>query len=113
MFLVISYWEALPGKEAEFEAQGPATGDVLRRQPGVVLVEAFKSGGKYVVVHGYEDEAAYHAIVDNPDGEFGRTLVANRAEELGRTRVPEAPALQPPPQGLPLRGMGTARVLHR
>ena len=71
MYLVISEWEAHPGKDSEFEASGRAVRPVLLRQPGVVMVESFKSGSKLIVVHGYKDEAAYKAIVHDPDGEFG------------------------------------------
>ncbi len=84
MYLVVSYWEAVPGREADFDRLGPQVGAVLRQQPGVMLVEVFKSGGKHVAVHGYQDEATYHAIVDNPDGAFVRAVTETHIEEAGR-----------------------------
>ena len=55
MYLVVSYWEPLPGREAEFEKNGPKVGAMLRQQPGVVFVEGFKSGKRVVSVHAYRD----------------------------------------------------------
>ena len=49
-YLVVSYWKALPGKEAEVDAIAPKMLGLLRRQPGVVLAEEFKSHDKYVAV---------------------------------------------------------------
>jgi hypothetical protein len=75
MYLVVSYWEALPGHEAEFDAAAPKLLGLLSRQPGVVLAEGIKiEGNRHVAVCGYESEAAQRAIVDNPDSEFNRTL---------------------------------------
>jgi hypothetical protein len=70
MYLVVSRWEALPGKEAEFEQRGISMRDLLRKQPGVKLVEAFGSNGTRVVVHGYEDEATYDRVISDPNGPF-------------------------------------------
>lgn len=75
MHLVVSHWEALPGHEAEFDAAAPKLLSLLRKQPGVVLAEAFKHGeNRHVAVCGYESEAAQQAIVDNPDSVFNRAL---------------------------------------
>ncbi|HZT44510.1 MAG TPA: hypothetical protein VFA07_20260 [Chthonomonadaceae bacterium] len=84
MYLVVSYWEPVPGREADFDRIGPQVGAVLRQQPGVMLVEVFKSGNKHVAVHGYQDEATYHAIVDNSSGAFVRAVTETRFEEVGR-----------------------------
>jgi len=84
MYLVVSEWEAYPGKEEEFENGGRIMRPLLLRQPGVVTVEAFKSGSKLIVVHGYQDEAAYRAVVHDPDGEFAKAAVANHLEESAR-----------------------------
>jgi heme-degrading monooxygenase HmoA len=84
MYMVVSYWEAFPGKEADFEASSPDVTAILRRQPGVCLIESFKSDGKYVAVHAYEDEASYRAIVYNPNGAFARALQERGTETFGR-----------------------------
>ena len=84
MYLVVSHWEALPGKEAEFEETGKKVAALLRRQPGVVLLEMFQSGDKYISVHGYQDEATYQKLVNDPNGTFAQAMAAHPVEELGR-----------------------------
>ena len=84
MYLVVSRWEAAPGREAEFERLGLEVAALLRRQPGVRLLEEFKSDNTYVSVHGYEDEATYRALINDPDGVFARAVAERRLEELGR-----------------------------
>jgi hypothetical protein len=84
MYLVISTWEALPGKEAEFDQAGPAVASVLRREPGVLFVEAIKNGNQHIAVHGYHDEATYHAIIDNPNGQFAKAIAAKNVESVAK-----------------------------
>ena len=84
MYLVISHWEPLPGKEADFERMGPKVREVLRSHPGVEFVEAIKSEGRYCAVHGYKDEAAYHAVVDDPNGPFSKALADFQLEEYAK-----------------------------
>jgi len=84
MFMVVSYWEPLPGKEAEFDKVSPKVTAILRQQPGVVMIEGFNSGKKRVAIHAYKHEAAYKAVVDNPNGTFARALKEHRLEELAR-----------------------------
>jgi hypothetical protein len=84
MYLVVSVWEALPGREEEFEEASAPVRDLLRQQPGVVMVEAFKSGNHYVAVHGYADEAAYHRTVTYADSAFVKLIEEQRLEEYGR-----------------------------
>lgn len=74
MYLVVSYWEALPGHEGEMDAMAPQLLGLLRRQPGVVLAEGFKLGEKHVAACGYESQTAHQAIVDDPESEFNRAL---------------------------------------
>jgi hypothetical protein len=84
MYLVVSVWEALPEKAEQFEAASAPVRDLLRQQPGVVMVEAFKSGDHYVAVHGYADEAAYHRTVTYADGPFVKLIEEKRLEDYGR-----------------------------
>lgn len=84
MYLVVSVWEPLPGKEAEFRERGLQIGAILKRQSGVELLEVFHSEGKAVSVHGYADEATYHRLVDDPNGPFMTALAEYNAEEYGR-----------------------------
>jgi hypothetical protein len=84
MYLVISHWEPLPGKEAAFEQIGVKVRQVLRGQAGVELIESIKSEGRISVVHGYKDEAAYHAVVDDPNGPFSKAMAEFHLEEYAR-----------------------------
>jgi len=83
MYLVVSEWEAKPGKEAEFEQAGEAVAARLQEQPGVVLFERFKSGDRYISIHGYEDEATYRKLIDDPGGVFTQAATEQRLEEFG------------------------------
>jgi len=84
MYLVISHWEVVPGREAEFERDGKKVRDVLRSQPGATMITHFKSNEKFVVVHGYEDEAAYNRIVNDPNGPFVKALAETNLESSAR-----------------------------
>jgi len=84
MYLVVSQWEAFPGREEEFERVSPAVRAVLSQQPGVAFLEAFKGNGHFIVVHGYDDEAAYQAVINNTDGAFQQALAAHHLEDMGR-----------------------------
>ncbi|MDQ3813166.1 MAG: antibiotic biosynthesis monooxygenase [Armatimonadota bacterium] len=85
MYLVVSYWESMLGREAEFEALGRTMTGILRQQPGVIFAEAFHSdNGKHVAVAGYESEAAYQALADNPDSDMARAAAEHQADEVSR-----------------------------
>lgn len=84
MYLVISAWEPLPGKEQPFMELGNRIGAMLKRQPGVLLLEVFLSGGKAMSVHGYADEATYRRLVDDPDGPFARAVADSNLETVAR-----------------------------
>jgi len=84
MFLVVSNWEALPGRDEDFDRVGPVLAKILRRQPGVEIVEVIKNGSQHVAIHGYRDEAAYHTVVDDPQGEFSRALTEYRVDDVAR-----------------------------
>jgi hypothetical protein len=84
MYLVISCWEALPGKEQEFDEVGKKVSALLRQQPGVVLLERIKSGKRHWSVHGYQDEATYNKIVQDPNGFFTKALIEHQVEKIGR-----------------------------
>jgi hypothetical protein len=73
MYTAVSRWEALPGKDGEFERQGLAMRAVLRDTPGA-----------RVVVHAYDDETAYNRIVNDPNGPFETALRQNGLEGVAR-----------------------------
>lgn len=82
MYLVVSQWEPKPGKDAEFENAGMSLREGLRSQPGVRMVEAFRSNGRIIAVHGYEDQAAYERLVSAPGGFFERMAADHDVENL-------------------------------
>lgn len=84
MYMVISFWDAKPGKEAEFEAISPKVRDALKNVPGSEFMEGIKIGhGKYCAVHGYTDEETYNKIVNDPNGPFAHALKEHKLEEVG------------------------------
>lgn len=84
MYIVISRWEAVPGRQEDFDRIGPQVGAILRQQPGVRMVEVFKSGGQHVAVHTYDDEAAYRRIVHDPAGAFAKAVESFGLENVAR-----------------------------
>jgi hypothetical protein len=49
-----------------------------------VFFHSFWSGPQVVAVHAYKDEAAYNAIVNDPNGPFAAALAAHKLEEVSR-----------------------------
>jgi quinol monooxygenase YgiN len=84
LYLVVSVWEPLPGQEEAFEKQGMAVAAKMREQPGIALLEAFRSGSRRIVIHGYRDEATYQSLVSDPDGPFARAQAEYPVEKYGR-----------------------------
>ncbi len=83
MYIVVSYWQAKAGKEMEFEKLGKEMGAVLKSQSGVVFLEMFKSGDKYVAVHAYESEARYKTLVEANDSVFATEMAKIKFDEVG------------------------------
>lgn len=83
MFLIVSQWEAKPGKEADFERVRVKTAAAFRKQPGVEMVHSFKSGKKLIAIHGYKDEATYRKLVDDPQGTFAKISAEHGIDEFG------------------------------
>jgi hypothetical protein len=85
MYLVVSHWEPLPGKEEEFDRVGGELAAFLRAQPGVKFIEGFTTeGGKHVSLHAYEDEAVYRRLVLSDDSPFEKEVARRNVEAVGR-----------------------------
>src|SRR4051812_39653759 len=85
MYMVVSRWEVLPGREQDFEERGRAVRQVLRSTPGVQFSEGFRTeDGGVVAVIGYESRDAYDRIVNDEKGPFQRALAAHHLEECSR-----------------------------
>ncbi len=82
MYLVVSHWQAAPGREEDFQERGVPVRAVLRSQPGVKLLEVFRDGDDYIAVHGYDSEDAYQRIVHDPDSAFNKAVQQNGLEEV-------------------------------
>lgn len=85
MYIVVSRWEPLPGKEEEFEAKGKIMRSLLSAVPGVKMVEGFRdeSGGSIAVV-AYESKSAYDRIVNDPQGPFVKAATEQKLEETAK-----------------------------
>lgn len=85
MYIVVSEWEALPGKKEAFWASGSKMRDLLRHTPGVKFINAFEDeSGRLFAVLIYEDREAYDRIVNDPDGPFARGAAEHKIEEHAR-----------------------------
>lgn len=85
MYIVVSKWEALPGREAEWHATSQAIGLKLRAVPGVVALHRFENeAGQLVVVMGYADEATYRALVDEEGGGVHQVMSEANIESVAR-----------------------------
>lgn len=62
MYIVVSKWKV--EHEDSFRNAGANAREEMRKQPGVEMVEAFKSeDGNAVAIVAYKDEATYKAIM--------------------------------------------------
>lgn len=84
MYIVVSKWEVMPGKEDAFRAGGRTMRDIMRNLPGVEYVEAIKcEDGNAVAIVGYTDQESYNKIMAD-DGEFQKAARENNLESLGK-----------------------------
>ena len=82
MYMVVSKWRILPGKEQDFEDNGAKVRNVLRTQPGVLFMHGFRnSEGNAVAIHAYESEDAYNKVVHDPNGAFAKALAEYKVEQ--------------------------------
>ncbi|MDQ2987335.1 MAG: hypothetical protein M3R13_11580 [Armatimonadota bacterium] len=82
MYMVVSHWKPLPGKQAEFEKNGLEARRRGRGIEGVVSIEAFWSGDEIVVVHTYTDAETYGRLMAD-DGPFAENMKDIGIEEAG------------------------------
>lgn len=83
MYLVISRWEPLVGKETEFLNRSKPVIEALRNCPGVLFVHAIYTGGISHAVHAYESEETYRKVQET-GGEFEKIAKQYNIEEVGR-----------------------------
>ncbi|HEY3332058.1 MAG TPA: hypothetical protein VGK19_18650 [Capsulimonadaceae bacterium] len=84
MFIVVSHWEPLPGKENEIDALSAKVRESLRLQPGVQLVEAFSHEGGHVVVVIYRDREVYERIVAEAESPFEYIVTQTGFDKVAR-----------------------------
>jgi heme-degrading monooxygenase HmoA len=70
MYVRIRGWEALPGKEQEFEAALREIAGWIRESPGCVSVDMCRAvgvgqEGKFFSLIRFDDEAAYYKMQEN------------------------------------------------
>lgn len=82
MYMVVSTWRIAPGMNDEALRRSAPVREVLRSQPGVMLVEAIYEGDEAVAVHVYKSEEDYDRIVNDPNGPFVKALEQHSLEEV-------------------------------
>jgi heme-degrading monooxygenase HmoA len=83
MFMVVSHWKPLAGQETRFEEIGRQARSEIRGTDGIELVEAFRSGDEYIVIHGYRDYDTYARLVESEDGPVAQSMMKLRVDEFG------------------------------
>ncbi len=58
--------------------------ELMRKEPGVVLLEGMKSGNRYWAAHGYQDGATYNKIMQDPRGAFSKALAEYQVDKIAR-----------------------------
>jgi hypothetical protein len=85
MYLVVSHWEPLPGKEDEFLRIGREMSAFMRSQPGVVFLNGFVTpDGKHVAIHAYQDEATYRRLVSDDNSPMEQEAARRNMDEVAR-----------------------------
>jgi len=84
MYLVVSTWEPIAGYDERLDEDTRQVRAALRKEPGVVFVEAFRHEGKHIVVHGYTDEAAYTRVQNDADSAFAKAYREHGVEQRAR-----------------------------
>lgn len=82
MYLVISRWRPVAGREEDFDRISRAMREILRSQPGVTFLEAIEGPDCFYAVHGYESEEAYRRIIEDPHGTYLRAASEHMLEEV-------------------------------
>jgi hypothetical protein len=82
MYIVVSKWQITPGADEEWKARGLAVRQALRKVPGITVLEHFYTHDGAVAIVGYQDEATYHRIVDDPNGPFVKAIDEHKLEEV-------------------------------
>ncbi|NUM39550.1 MAG: hypothetical protein HUU52_10555 [Armatimonadetes bacterium] len=82
MYMVVSTWRIAPGMKDEAQRRSSPVREVLRSQPGVMLVEAIYEDDEAVAVHIYKTEQDYDRIVNDPNGPFVQALEKHSLEEV-------------------------------
>ncbi|MEO7453281.1 MAG: hypothetical protein ABIV13_00785 [Fimbriimonadales bacterium] len=83
MYMVVSHWKPLPGKESEFEEKGMKARAMLKGVDGLTFSEAIRSGDEIVVVHAYQDYDTYQRLVEAEDGEVAQMMAEVGIEASG------------------------------
>ncbi|MBV6458388.1 MAG: hypothetical protein HONBIEJF_01515 [Fimbriimonadaceae bacterium] len=85
MFIVVSKWSFLPGREEEWREISKTTRQRINGIPGVEFVHGFVSqSGEAVAVIGYTDEATYNRLVNEPDGDVVKAMADTNVESVGQ-----------------------------
>jgi len=85
MYIVVSKWSFLPGREEEWRDISRTTRDRIAGIPGVEFVHGFVSQeGTAVAVIGYTDEGTYNRLVNEPDGAVVQAMADTNVDSVGQ-----------------------------
>lgn len=82
MYVVISRWRPLAGREEDFERITRSMRAIMRSQPGVTFMQGFKGPDCFYAIHAYDDEATYRRVTEDPHGPFARAASEHMLEEV-------------------------------
>jgi len=85
MYIVVSRWEALPGKWSEFEATGKKMRAAIRTWPEVEMVHGVRiSEDAVFAIIGYKTEADYQRLIQAENGPFQQLAQQHNIESIAK-----------------------------
>jgi|CXWL01.1.fsa_nt_gi hypothetical protein len=85
MNIVSSKWEAIEGRENDWQELAARTGPKLRAIDGVEFLHRFQNeSGQVVVTMGYTDEPTYQRLVNDPNGAVAQMMADTGIESMAR-----------------------------
>lgn len=85
MYIVISKWEPLSGREEDWKSIAESVRTKIDDVKGVEFAHRFvNEHGQMVVAMGYTDEATYNSLVNDPNGEMAKLVADANIESVAR-----------------------------
>lgn len=84
MYVVVSKWEFVPGRESDFDTIGRKLRNELKTWPGVESVMSVNTGTGEIAVVGYTDEETYKKLISDPNGPFETSLAQYDVDSIAK-----------------------------